>query len=136
MMLGEGFTPSEAKVLDLTLSNDMDKVMQLSQKINVFCEEASVDERRSQILSLTIEEMAGNIVRFGYTKQGVHNIDIRIMIFPDRILFRVRDDGREFNPLLCDTEDERSLGIRMIRQLAKDIRYSRAIGMNNLTVII
>ena len=136
MMLDKGFTPSEAKVLDLTLSNDMDKVMQLSQKINVFCADASVDARRSRILSLTIEEMAGNIVRFGYTKQGVHNIDIRIMIFPDRIIFRVRDDGQEFNPLLCDTEDERTLGIRMIRQLAKEIRYSRTIGMNNLTVII
>lgn len=85
MMLEKGFTPSEAKVLDLTRSKDMDKVMQLAQQINAFCAEASVDERRSQILSLTIEEMAGNIVRFGYTKQGVHNIDIRIMIFPDRI---------------------------------------------------
>lgn len=56
MMLGEGFAPSEAKVLDLTLPNDMDKVMRLSRKINIFCAEASVDERKSQILSLTIEE--------------------------------------------------------------------------------
>ena len=58
------------------------------------------------------------------------------MIFPERIIFRVRDDGQEFNPLLCNTEDERSLGISMIRKLAKDIRYNRAIGLNNLMVII
>lgn len=136
MMLEADFTPSEAKVLDLTLTNDMDKVMKLSQQIGIFCEEACVDERRSKILSLAIEEMAGNIVRFGYTKQGVHNIDIRIMVLPEHIIFRVRDDGQEFNPLACSAEDERSLGIRMVRQLGKDIQYSRAIGMNNLTVII
>lgn len=136
MMLEEDFTPSEAKVLDLTLANDMDKVMQLSRQIGTFCAEASVDERRSNILSLTIEEMAGNIVRFGYVKKGVHSIDIRIMVLPEQIIFRIRDDGQEFNPLTCNVEDERSLGISMVRQLAKDIRYSRAIGMNNLTVII
>lgn len=136
MMLEKDFTLSEAKVLDLTLSNDMDKVMQLSRQIGTFCAEASVDERRSNILSLTIEEMAGNIVRFGYVKKGVHSIDIRIMVLPNQIIFRIRDDGQEFNPLMCNDEDERSLGISMVRQLAKDIRYSRAIGMNNLTVII
>ena len=87
-------------------------------------------------MSLTIEEMAGNIVRFGYVKKGIHSIDIRIMVLPEQIIFRVRDDGKEFNPLTCNVEDERSLGISMVRQLAKDIRYSRAIGMNNLTVII
>lgn len=136
MMLEEDFTPSEAKILDLTLANDMDKVMQLSRQIGTFCTEASVDERRSNILSLTIEEMAGNIVRFGYVRKGVHGIDIRIMVLPEQIIFRIRDDGQEFNPLSCSAEDERSLGISMVRQLAKDIKYSRAIGINNLTVII
>lgn len=136
MMLEEDFTLSDAKVLDLTLANDMNKVMQLSRQIGTFCAEASVDERRSNILSLTIEEMAGNIVRFGYVKKGVHSIDIRIMVLSEQIIFRIRDDGQEFNPLSCSAEDERSLGISMVRQLAKDIKYSRAIGINNLTVII
>lgn len=136
MMLEESPAPSKAKILDLTIPNDMDRVMQLSRQIDSFCSDSFVDERRSRVLSLAIEEMAGNIVRFGYRKKGVHSIDIRIMVLPKHIIFRVRDDGKEFNPLHCSVDDERCLGIQMVRTLAKDMQYSRAIGLNNLTVII
>ena len=58
----------------------MDDVMELSQGIWDFCETHSCDEKRKFLLSLSVEELAGNIIKHGFSNDGkMHSIDVRIV---------------------------------------------------------
>lgn len=136
MMLPDDFVPAEEHVLDLSVKNDMTQVMMLADKIEGFCKKYCDDDQKIQRLSLCIEEMAGNIVQHGFKDNKNHFIDIRIIITEQKIIFRMRDDGISFNPILYAEEDMdgNSMGIRVIQKIASDMEYSNTIGLNNLTI--
>lgn len=139
-LLPREFDPEPEKVLDISIRDDMDTVMELSTRIHEFCNKHNVDAEKVQRLSLAIEEMAGNIAQYGRKGNRPLDIDIRIVVTEADIAFRLRDNGVPFNPIQYDDEHRESvgetLGIRLIRGLAKEMRYTYAIGMNNLLVRI
>jgi anti-sigma regulatory factor (Ser/Thr protein kinase) len=95
--------------------------------------------------NLAIEEMATNILKFGYDDTKVHEILLRVEVLPKRLLLIIEDDGHEFNPLNAPEPDvslpaERrtpgGLGIHLVRKFAEDMRYERRDGHNRLTIAI
>ncbi len=134
------FTPEPEKILDISIDNDMNKVMELSERIEEFCKKHTEDISKIQKLSLCIEEMAGNIVQHGFKDSKKHSIDIRIVVSESDIIFRIRDDGKKFNPIKYADENqsaaEDNIGIKLIREISKDMNYKYAVNMNNLSVIV
>ena len=139
-LLPEEFASEPEKILDVSIQGDMDMVMELSTRIHEFCTKHTSQTEKIRYLSLAIEEMAGNIVQYGRKGNKPLTIDMRIMILEDGIAFRLRDDGISFNPVQYDDEHReefcKTLGIRMIRGIAREMRYTHAIGMNNLFILI
>lgn len=135
MMLPEGFEPNQERMLNISINNDMDKIMELSRRVAEFCAKYSNDTKKIDRLSLSIEEMAGNIVEHGFKDKKEHYIDIKIIMAGDDIIFRMRDNGIAFNPLQAESRKEQ-YGISIIRKLAKDLDYRRTIGMNNITITL
>lgn len=70
LMLPEGFEPDQERMLNLSIRNDMNQILELSERISEFCSQYSGDEEKIQRLSLCIEEMAGNIVNDGKIYTG------------------------------------------------------------------
>ncbi|MDO5390020.1 MAG: MATE family efflux transporter [Eubacteriales bacterium] len=137
MMISENFEPDKERMLNISIKNDMDQVMQLSSRIEDFCRQYSEDENKIEKLSLCIEEMAGNIVQHGFKDKKQHFIDIKIIMAEKEIIFRMRDDGIAFNPLQFEAADDTDkFGIAVVRKMAKEIEYKNAIGMNNLTIVL
>lgn len=138
-LLPGDFDPEPERILDLSIKDEMDTVMELSKRIHEFCNKYTEDGDKVRKLALAIEEMAGNIARYGKKGSKPLTIDIRIVMLEDGISFRLRDDGVRFNPIEYDDahrESGETLGIRMIRGIAKEMRYTYAIGMNNLLIRI
>lgn len=137
MMVPADFEPDKDRMLNISIKNDMSQVMQLSSSIEEFCTKYSKDYNKIKKLSLCIEEMAGNIVQHGFKDNRQHYIDIKIIMAKDHIVFRMRDDGVAFNPLLFEEVDgAEKYGISVIRKIAQTIDYKNTIGMNNLTIIL
>ncbi len=138
MLLPEDFVPEEEHILDISLKNDMEMVMELSDRISEFCLKYSEDTEKIEKLSLCIEEMAGNIVQHGFRDNKEHSIDIRIIITGEKFIFRMRDDGVHFNPLGYADQNNAAdaMGIRVIQKIASDMDYSNTIGLNNLTITL
>lgn len=67
LLLPEDFGVPEEQQLSLSLENDMDKVIILSENIGRFCRKQGIDKRRTHHLSLCIEEMTGNVVQHAFT---------------------------------------------------------------------
>ena len=94
-------------------------------------------------VSLVMEELITNSIKYGYGDTNEHIITIELEIANAAITIAVEDDGRPFNPLQAPQPDISSsledretggLGIHLIRELSDEIFYRRNGAVNRLTL--
>lgn len=99
-------------------------------------------ERVAEI-ELVIEEIVLNVINYGFEERTDGAIDIGLDDIKEGIRITISDNGCSFNPLeqkppdLEADLDERQvggLGIFFVRQLVKEMRYSRENGKNKLVL--
>ena len=61
-------------------------------------------------------------------------IDVNVRIAGDEVVLGVRDDGVFFNPTEYHTEEMSFSGIETVKKIAKEVKYSRVLGFNTVTV--
>ncbi|MBQ1291454.1 MAG: ATP-binding protein, partial [Lachnospiraceae bacterium] len=121
MVIPEDFGAPAEDRLDLSV-REMHEVVTISRQVQDFCLGKGIDERRSYLSGLVLEEMAGNIVDHGYTKdKKSHTIDVRVVYKNDDIILRIKDDCVPFDPgtrkeLRDPSDPAKNIGIRMIYQ--------------------
>lgn len=141
--LPEGFGVPEENTMEFSIKT-LTEVLDVSVRAVDFCRAHGIDDRRSNLMGLFIEEMAGNIVEHGFCMdRKKHTVDIRILISEDRLTLRLRDDcllfdvkerGERFRQ---NPEDPMAnIGIRMIMKMSKELIYISTLGTNNLIVTV
>ncbi|MDR1184753.1 MAG: ATP-binding protein [Coriobacteriales bacterium] len=140
LLLPSGFGVPAKDRLDITVQN-MSEVVRLSEESWVFCEAHGIEARRTYYVSLCIEEMAGNIVQYGFQDRKRHTIDIRLAYKEGSLLLHIRDDCKPFNPgavqAVFNPEDPcANIGIRLVSQLAQRMEYQSTLNTNNLRMVI
>lgn len=95
------------------------------------------------LVSLAIEELVTNCIKYGYTDAKDHTIDFVLSVDAGTLQMEVIDDGNPFNPLdaarpdLTLPPEKRpfgGLGLHLLRELADEMRYERRDGTNRLSV--
>lgn len=141
MVIPKDFGVDEADRMDLTL-HDMQEVVQIAEGIQQFCLAKGVDEKRSYLAGLFMEEMAGNVVKHGFTKdKKQHAIDGRVVFKDGAVILRIKDDCVPFDPgerqKIVDPDDPaKNFGVRMIYKIASSVQYQNMLGLNALTIHI
>ena len=139
MMIPADFGFEEGAGLDITVRS-MEEVMTVAEQVSAFCAERGVGERRTLLASLAVEEMAGNVISHGYTKdKKQHTADIRVVDNGDTLILRIKDDCVPFDPaerrdIMDPGDPAKNIGIRMIYNMAESIWYQNILGMNVLTI--
>lgn len=139
LLLPSSFDVNEQDCMNCNITT-MSEVAELSKAVWNFCEDQGCDERRQFLMSLAIEEMAGNIIEHGFSKdKKSHSIDVRIIHKGNDFIVRIRDDCLIFDPinqlkLYSDDDLTHHIGLRMIIGMAKDIRYTSIFKSNNLFI--
>jgi anti-sigma regulatory factor (Ser/Thr protein kinase) len=139
MAIPEDFGVPERDRIDISVTTEQE-VVTLAENIQNFCLEKGVDEKRSYIAGLAMEEMAGNVVSHGFTKDTKkHSVDTRVVYKDGSITLRIRDDCIPFNPgeraeMIDENDPVRNIGIRMIYRIMDDIEYQNLLGLNILTI--
>ena len=116
--------------------------MTVSQQVMDYCRKRGLDEMRVYLSGLFLEEMAGNVVDHGFNKdKKSHSVDIRVIFKNDDVILRIKDDCIPFNPAewqdIHDPKDRlKGVGIRMVYQGAKDVKYQNILGLNVLMIRI
>jgi putative MATE family efflux protein len=121
------------------LTTDLTKLSMMADEISEFCERHEIDMKTTYYINLTIEELAANIIKFGFADGKAHYISVKIAVFQEDIYIRLRDDSMTYNPFEePDHPDEAMdyLGVSIIRQKAKDFAYNRTLVFNNLLIIL
>lgn len=111
-----------------------------SQDAIRFCLGKGMPTRTANYCGLCIEEMAMDTILNRFD-QKERTIDLRIIYEDGKMRILFRDDCPQFDPTkwleLCTPEDiSRSIGIRMVSKLSKEMNYSCTLGLNVLTISI
>lgn len=132
------FGAKDGDVLEMSIGSRKE-VISLSREAEEFCRQHGADMRRTMLIALTVEEMAGNIVAYGFSDGKKHSIELRLVKKDGDFVVSIRDNCRPFNPRkqleLTNPEDPVSnIGIRMISKTAKEFRYVNTMKVNHLIV--
>ena len=138
LLLPEDFDVLEDKRINMTVTPKAE-VLGLSERTQTFCEACGIDKRRSMFAGICIEEMAGNIVNYGFGDGKKHFVDVRIIVNGEQIIIRLRDDCRPFDPKkwaeIQNPDDPTAhIGIRLVRKIATEFDYVNALKLNNLII--
>ena len=132
--------PAEER-MDLSVKSVAD-VVSVSQAVQSFCLSKGVPARSAYLAGLSMEEMAGNVVEHGFTKdRKSHTADLRVVRKDRDVILRIKDDCVPFDPArrleLAGSDDlMKNIGIRMVFRTAKDVQYQNILGLNVLTIRI
>ncbi|KNZ40926.1 MATE family efflux transporter [Acetobacterium bakii] len=124
---------------ETTLSSDIKELERCVEEVEAFCERMNIDTRNVYFINLTIEELAANIINFGFNDGKAHYINIKIVLFDGDIYIRLRDDSTSYNPFEASEkpdEDLDYLGVSIVRKKAKAFAYNRTLVYNNLLIIL
>lgn len=131
------------KIICFSVNNDISQVVEASEKITDFCEANGFSQKQTMAVSLSIEEMLTVILSNCFSPDDNQTVDIRVFKLQDVIGLRLRNAGKEFNPVKyfeenADKPDMMTdlLGIKMITKLADCVLYQRTFGMNSLLILI
>ncbi len=139
-MLPEDFGVDDKDVLEFPITS-VEQVAEASEKAGIFCREHGADKHICSRMSLCIEEMGTNIIQHGFSDGKDHNMVLRVIDKKGSWIIGFRDDCKSFDPVkyrkkhAFDNSYSR-LGLRLVFETAKDVRYVNALGLNNLTIML
>lgn len=126
----------------ITIFN-FEEITNVSQKVSKFCIEHNIDKRKANLAGLSVEEMLTNIFDHGFTKKFVKDkrVDIFVIIDKKDVSIRVRDNSIAFNPesrsIMFNPEDPcKNIGLRIVRNISKEMTYENLFGLNNTIIKI
>lgn len=140
----KGFGIPESECMSFAVQT-MPEVMLASEKVVEFCKAKGIASGRAMRTGLCVEEMAGNIVRHGFSKPHPHPekdiIDIRLCYKNGDMVLRIWDNAPVFNPYTRvhheeNTDPEKEIGIRMVFKAVREAEYRTCFNQNILTLKI
>lgn len=126
-------------IIKLDVHNAEEAVL-TSEQLQLFCNGHSFDSKRAFNAALCLEEITKNIIEYGFPKNNIQEINVRVRLIGDDIVIRIRDhcprfDLKERIALLSDESDPlKNIGIKLVNKTAKSIEYIYVLETN--TVII
>ena len=139
MAIPDDFGAGPDDRIDITVRG-MEEVVTVSRRIMDFCRGRGIDRQKAFYAALCMEEMAGNVVTHGFSKDNKkHSADLRVVRSGDQVILRIRDDCAAFDPKeRADAyrldEGGRNIGIHLVYGLAEKVTYRQLLGLNVLTI--
>ena len=138
-----GTTKKMTEHVEIKLHNKLSELASANQALTEFGRQHSLPDTVLHDLNLALGEILTNIISYGYTDSGEHEISVRLSIEPGEMRVDVEDDGKPFNPLEAPEVDttkpleERAvggLGVHLVRKLTDGLEYRRHEGKNLLVM--
>ena len=140
LSLPKEFHRSPGDVISLDIRDEQD-VSLVAEQIQLFSKGHGVDSKTGMKAALCFEELATNIIGFGFKKcKGEPGIDLRLVYSEDEMVMRLRDncpmfDVERYIAKEIDASDgELRLGLKMVSSLSDDIKYVHSLETNNVII--
>lgn len=129
--------------LTLQVRNTVEAIPPANAAAEAWLGAQQVSPEATYLVSLAIEELVTNCIKYAYDDAGEHTIEIVLRVADHALTMVVVDDGHAFDPLAAPPPDLSlaiearpigGLGIHLLRQLADEVRYERRGGTNRFTL--
>lgn len=110
------------------LDGSLDELTRIEAEAERFCRERSLELEVQFDLNLVLEELFINSVRHGGCEGMEQAVHIRLDAADGEVRVEFRDRGKAFDPLTAPPPDASQiggLGIHLVRELMRDLRYER-----------
>ena len=121
------FRADGSAVFSETFAGSPEMISALCERMQAFLEENGAEPKRSYFISLSADEA----LRLIASDQTVI-LQVTLILRGKEAVLHIRDNARKFNPLSLSEEDE--IGLRIIKNKAKDFHYRPQVGFNTLTL--
>ena len=131
-------------VLDVEMANDLEEIRTVIEAFDAFAETRGVPLEVRRRVNVVLDELLNNVVSYGYDDEDEHVIAVRFECSTGRLLVRVVDDGRPFNPLEQGPPDPKEsieeaglggVGIHLLQNLMDEASYRRRSESNVLELV-
>jgi anti-sigma regulatory factor (Ser/Thr protein kinase) len=129
--------------LTIELPRDLQTVGDAALRLGRFLEGQSVGAETVYQVTLSMEEVVTNIIKYAFDDAGEHRIRLECEVDDEAVVLRSIDDGQEFDPqtisdpdleVPCEDRPIGGLGIHIIRHISEGIEYRRSDEQNILTL--
>lgn len=142
LSLSDEFYLKPGDVISLDI-RDMYDVVLASEQVMLFCKGHKIDRKIAYFAALSVEELANNIVEYGFVKnRSAHPIiDFRAVITDDRFVIRLSDNCPHYDITELigkanakGADKTKNIGIRIVSNVASDIGYMHVFETNKLII--
>jgi len=131
-----------AQSVEIVIRNSIAELANLRDGLERIGAKLGVPGKPLMQLQVALDEVASNVIKYGWPDGGNHELCVRITGQQDRIEVEIVDDGREFDPRLAPPSEPQKagrrqpggLGIHLVKQLVDRLDYER-VGGRNRTVM-
>lgn len=130
--------------LELMLHSSLDEIPRLVEAMEGFFESKDLPLRMGMDLVLAIDEMATNVISYGYGGRDDATFEVTATIDGGDVTVEIIDSGKPFNPLEIPEPDTHAsledrpvggLGVHLARRLMTRVEYRREAGKNRLVML-
>ena len=139
--LPEGFGGKNSDNIYASIASPGD-VMRESRRAKIFCLNHGLSEKDAELMSMFVEETAGNIITHGQPK-FLHKVraDYRLSLNGSKVCITLRDCCGRFDPSAFyeahkDDSADSIPGLKIVMRLADDVRYFSAFNSNNIIIYL
>jgi serine/threonine-protein kinase RsbW len=127
--------------LTVRIGNDPAELARVTEQAGDFLAGHDATPGAAYKVSLALEELVTNTIKYGYDDQDRHEILVSLVWSPPQIVLQLEDDGHPFDPLAAPAPDMNApletrsvggLGLHLVRQMAETFTYRREGGRNRL----
>lgn len=123
--------PSGPENIKLTLPSRLELLGVLDRVAVALCQRLEFDEDSCAQITMSVIEAGTNAIQHGHRKDATKPIDVRFVLFPDRIEITVHDTGSGFRPETLNGDitspehllDARGRGIYIMRACMDSVDF-------------
>jgi serine/threonine-protein kinase RsbW len=129
--------------LQIFLGNELEEIGRARLALLQFLAPAKLTDRQIYRLELVLEEVLGNIIRYGFTEFSPSAIELVVMLVGGDVVLTFEDSGKPFDPLDVPEPSRPTdiasakvggWGLSLVRKFADRLDYERRDGRNRLEV--
>ena len=131
-------------ILAREIHTDLQELSRLTEEVEEFSETHEIPMEQAQRVTLSLDELVTNIIRYGTRGESNGPIRIRVEIHPELVRIEIEHRGFRFNPFeevaAPDTTlplEERpigGLGVFLVKSLMTSVHYEHDDGWNRVTL--
>lgn len=133
VLLLDDYLEKEKKVLDFSIAADRESICRASEQIQAFCAQNHMSLKQTMQIELAIEELLVVLVQ---RDPHLQSVDLRAFSLEGTTGIRIRFAGKRYDPFAPHpaSENERMLGVDLLKKMARDIEFVYAFGMNSILI--